>query len=119
MPQFPTETVVKDAHGNDILQLDDSRVALFLNQLSRTVISDDSIIRMLRKIWTGAAITRGRNNAAMSYAGILCKAGVEKAKAKDFIESLIPDFDITEILDYAYSHNIFGCERRRYCKRVK
>ena len=119
MPGLPTETVVKDVHGNDILQLDDSPVALFLNQLSRTVISDDSIIRILRKIWTGAAIAKGRNNAAMSYAGVLCKAGVEKAKAKDFIESLIPGFDITGILDYAYSHNIFGCERRRYCKRVK
>ena len=118
-PQIPTETVVKDSHGNDILQQDDSRVTSFLNQLSRTVISDDSIIRILRKIWTGEAIAKGRNNAAMAYAGVLCKAGVEKAKAKDFIESLIPSFDITEILDYAYSHNIFGSERRKYCKRVK
>lgn len=119
IPQLPTETVVKDVHGNDILQADDSPVASFLNRLSREVISDESIIRILRKIWTGTAITKGRNNAAMAYAGVLCKAGVEKAKAKDFIESLIPDFDITEIIDYAYSHNIFGCERRKYCRRAK
>ena len=72
-----------------------------------------------RNMLAGEAIAKGRNNAAMAYAGVLCKAGVEKAKAKDFIESLIPGFDITEILDYAYSHNIFGCERRKYCKRVK
>lgn len=50
----------------------------------------------------------------MSYAGVLCKAGVEKERAKSFIEGLIPDFEITEIIEYAYSHNTFGCERRKY-----
>ena len=55
----------------------------------------------------------------MSYAGVLCKAGIEKSKAKTFIEELIPGFDITEIIDYAYTHNIYGCERRRYIKKKK
>lgn len=55
----------------------------------------------------------------MSYAGVLCKAGVEKDRAKSFIEELIPDYDITEIIEYAYSHNTFGCERRRYKSRKK
>ena len=53
-------------------------------------------------------------SAAMSYAGVLCKADIKKETAKAFIEQLIPGFDITEIVEYAYSHNIFGCERRKF-----
>lgn len=53
----------------------------------------------------------------MSCAGVLCKVGIEKSKAKAVIEELILDFDISEIIDYAYSHNIYGCERRRYIKK--
>lgn len=53
----------------------------------------------------------------MSCAGVLCKVGIEKSKAKAVIEELISDFDISEIIDYAYSHNIYGCERRRYIKK--
>ena len=96
---------------------DDSYVANFLNTLSRQVVSDDSIIRILGSIWTGKSLAGRRNNTAMSYAGVLCKAGVEKDRAKSFIEKLIPDFDITEIIEYAYSHNTFGCERRKYKSR--
>ena len=55
----------------------------------------------------------------MSYAGVLCKAGIEKNKAKELIEELIPGFDISEIIRYAYSHNIYGCERRRYIRKKK
>ena len=55
----------------------------------------------------------------MSYAGVLCKAGVEKGRTKSFIEEFIPDYDITEIIEYAYSHNTFGCERRKYKSRKK
>lgn len=91
----------------------------FLNRLIREVVSDDSIIRILGSIWTGKSLANGRNNTAMSYAGVLCKAGVEKDRAKSFIEELIPDFDITEIIEYAYSHNTFGCERRKYKSRKK
>ena len=114
LPSFTTETVVKDEKGESILVQDESWVENFLNLLNRQVISDDSIIRMLRQNWNGKSLTKGRNNTAMSYAGILCKAGVEQEEAKTFIEELIPDFDITEIIKYAYTHNIFGCERKRY-----
>lgn len=119
IPETVTETIIKDEAGNEMITEDDSYVANFLNTLSRQVVSDDSIIRILGKIWTGKSIANGRNNTTMSYAGVLCKAGVEKDRAKSFIEELIPDYDITEIIEYAYSHNIFGCERRRYKSRKK
>lgn len=119
IPETVTETIIKDEAGNEMITEDDSYVAKFLNTLSRQVVSDDSIIRILGKIWTGKSIANGRNNTTMSYAGVLCKAGVEKDRAKSFIEKLIPDFDITEIIEYAYSHNTFGCERRKYKSRKK
>lgn len=114
-----TETIIRDETGTEIMTEDDSYVANFLNTLSRQVVSDDSIIRILGKIWTGKSIANGRNNTTMAYAGVLCKAGVEKNRAKSFIEELVPDFDITEIIEYAYSHNTFGCERRKYKSRKK
>lgn len=119
IPDFETETIIRDNAGNEIVMKDDSKVSQFLNQLYRQVVSDGSIIRILRSIWNGKSLANGRNNTAMSYAGVLCKAGVMKDKAKAFIEELIPDYDITEIVDYAYSHNTFGCERRRYKSRQK
>ena len=117
IPETVTETIIKDEAGNEMITEDDSYVAKFLNTLSRQVVSDDSIIRILGKIWTGKSIANGRNNTTMSYAGVLCKAGVEKNRAKSFIEELVPDYDITEIIEYAYSHNTFGCERRSYKSR--
>lgn len=117
IPETVTETIIKDEAGNEMITEDDSYVAKFLNTLSRQVVSDDSIIRILGKIWTGKSIANGRNNTTMSYAGVLCKAGVEKNRAKSFIEELVPDYDITEIIEYAYSHNTFGCERRKYKSR--
>jgi hypothetical protein len=119
IPETVTETIIKDEAGNEMITEDDSYVAKFLNTLSRQVVSDDSIIRILGKIWTGKSIANGRNNTTMSYAGVLCKAGVEKNRAKSFIEELIPNYDITEIIEYAYSHNTFGCERRKYKSRKK
>lgn len=114
-----TETVIKTDSGDDILVLDDDEASLFLQKLSKQIISDETIIKFLKGIWTGKAIEKGRNNTAMSYAGIFCKAGIEKEKAKTVIEELIPDFDISEIIKYAYSHNTFGCERRRYMRKKK
>lgn len=109
-----TETIVKDEHGNDTIVMDDDWTSDFLNKLSHHVISDESVIRMLRKVWTGDSLKRGRNNTALSYAGVLCKAGIEKDMAKEFIEELIPNFNVSEIVNYAYEKNIFGCERRFY-----
>lgn len=114
-----TETVIKTEAGEEILVQDDDEASGFLLKLRKQVISDETIIKFLKGIWTGKAIGQGRNNAAMSYAGVLCKAGIEKNKAKAVIEELIPGFDISEIIDYAYSHNIYGCERRRYIRKKK
>ena len=107
----------KNDKGEDMIEYDSDPVSKFLYTLQNCVISDDEIIRILRKTWTGEAVTRGRNNAAMSYAGVLCKAGVDANKAKSFIEELIPNFDLTEIIEYAYNHNVFGCQRREYRKK--
>lgn len=114
-----TETIIRDSEGKDIMVLDDDYISSFMSRLQRCIVSDDEILRILQNRWTGEAITRGRNNAAMSYAGVLCKAGIEQTRAKAFIEQLIPHFDIGEIVEYAYSHNVFGCERRRFkrCNR--
>lgn len=114
-----TETVIKTETGEEILVQDDDEASGFLLKLRKQVISDETIIKFLKGIWTGKAIGQGRNNAAMSYAGVLCKAGIEKSKAKELIEELIPGFDISEIIRYAYSHNIYGCERRRYIRKKK
>lgn len=114
-----TETVIKTETGEEILVQDDDEASGFLLKLRKQVISDETIIKFLKGIWTGKAIGQGRNNAAMSYAGVLCKAGIEKNKAKELIEELIPGFDISEIIRYAYSHNIYGCERRRYIRKKK
>lgn len=115
-----TETVIMtDEDDKEILIQDDDEVSGFLLKLRKQVISDETIIKFLKSIWTGKAIGLGRNNAAMSYAGVLCKAGIEKSKAEEVIEELIPGFNITEIMDYAYSHNIYGCERKRYIRKKK
>ena len=85
-------------------------------------MSDESIINMLRKKWTQQSIERGRNNTALTYAGILCKAGVGQQMAMDFIQELIPDLpkkEITHAANYAYEHNIFGSNRRTYLKRKR
>lgn len=52
----------------------------------------------------------------MSYVGFFCKYGIEKDKAKAVIEELIPEFSVSEIIEYAYSNNTFGCERKLYIR---
>lgn len=86
------------------------------------ILTDESIINMLRKKWTQQSLGRGRNNTAFTYAGILCKAGVEHSKALNFIRELIPDLpqhEIARAVKYAYEHNIFGSYRRSYLKRKR
>lgn len=114
-----TETVIKTETGEEILVQDDDEASDFLLKLRKQIIADETIIKFLKGIWTGKSLEKGRNNTAMSYAGVLCKAGIEKSKAKAAIEELIPDFDINEIVNYAYSHNIYGCERRIYINKKK
>ena len=92
-----THTVVKNNDGSPVLIEDDDSTSRFLNKLSTMIITDESIINMLRKNWTQQSLSRGRNNTALSYAGVLCKASVEKQKIIDFIIELIPDLAQTEI----------------------
>lgn len=115
-----TYTVVKGSSSQEVLQADDSLVSQFLAKLSQQIISDESIVNMLRKIWNQSTIGRGRNNTALSYAGILCKAGVEATTSKAFIKELIPDLPHIEIdraVEFAYAHNVFGSNRMSYLKR--
>lgn len=117
---IPTRTIIKTDKGSIASVEDDSWISRFLNELNRACKTDESIINMLRKQWTGASIDdRGRNLTAFSYAGVLCKAGVDKEKAKPFIGELIPSLpnaELSRTVDQAYSLNVFGCDR--YSKRI-
>lgn len=119
----PTRTIVKDKGGKETLITDETWISRFLNELGKACKTDESIINILRSKWTGASITeRGRNVTVLSYAGILCKAGVEKEKAKALIRELIPtlpELELTRAVDNAYSLNIYGCDRYKYTKRRK
>lgn len=121
--QPPTRTIVKDKGGKITSIEDDTWISRFLNELGRACRTDESIINILRSQWTGTSITeRGRNVTALSYAGILCKAGVEKEKTNVFIHELIPslpDSELTRVINNAYNLNIFGCDRYRYSKKRK
>lgn len=115
-----TQTIIKDSVGNVIIEDDDDYTTKFLNYLSRTILTDDSIINMLNKVWNQATITRGRNNTALSYAGVLCKAGVDQQKAQQFIHTLLsdlPEQEISRAVKFAYDHNIFGSNRRQYLRK--
>lgn len=121
-PTLIAQTVVKGDNGEPVLIQNDDYTSFFLQRLSMEILSDESIIKMLRKKWTQQSLDRGRNNTALTYAGILCKAGVEHSKALHFIQELIPDLpqrEIVRAVEYAYKHNIFGSHRRTYLKRKR
>lgn len=120
---IPTHTVVKNDSGNTTSVKDDSWISRFLADLNRVCKTDESIINILRSQWTGASVDdRGRNLTVFSYAGILCKAGVEQDKAIAFIGELIPSLskaELTRTTSQAYALNSFGSDRHRYTKRRK
>lgn len=121
---FVSQTVVKDeSTGDYIMEDNDSEVAKFLYKLNFQIISDESIINILRKTWTQKSIVRGRNLSVFSYAGILCKAGVDEKLALNFIKTDLvkdlPEDEINRTVRNAYEHNVFGCDRRRYTKHKK
>lgn len=121
-PTLIAQTVVKGDNGEPMLIQNDDYTSFFLQRLSMEILSDESIINILRKKWTQQSLDRGRNNTALTYAGILCKAGVEHSKALHFIQELIPDLpqrEIVRAVEYAYKHNIFGSHRRTYLKRKR
>ena len=52
--------------------------------------------------------------------GTLCKAGILKGKARDYLAYSFPGMEVDEIdsvTEYAYTHNPFGCDRRTYKKK--
>lgn len=118
--KIKTQTIVKGKNGKDMIIEDESLTAQYLNKISQTILTDESIISMLNSIWNKKSVNeRGRNSTVLSYAGVLCKAGVDKEKAKCFIQSLIPDlpeYEVTRAMNYAYEKNKFGCNRRKYTK---
>lgn len=117
-----TQTVVCESGENMVLTDDDDMVTRLLLHIDRYLVSDESIMNILRKAWNQSSIDRGRNNTALSYAGVLCKAGVMKEKVEPFIASILSDLPLAEIthaVDFAYTHNIFGCNRRKYIKSNK
>lgn len=118
-----SQTIIKNKEGNAEIIDDESEVTKFLNHLCQNILTDESIIGMLKGIWNRKSVNeRGRNNTVLTYAGVLCKAGVERGKAKDFIRALIPDlpeYEVDRAVGYAYTHNKFGCNRRKYMKSKK
>lgn len=118
----PTQTVVEGDDKKPILIKDETAIGTFLLKLSKMIMTDETIMNFLDHIWNLSTTDRGRNNTALSYAGVLCKAGVDKDKAAPFITRLLPTLPEAEIkraMKYAYEHNIFGCERLKYRKRSK
>ena len=114
-----TYTTVKTDNGEERLYKDDITESSMLHMFCTSIISDRSVLNILRKRWENDDRSKGRNNRAFSYLGILCKAGIPKAKAIEFVLSLFPNWSsgITEIphaADWAYTHNPFGCDRMKF-----
>lgn len=101
-------------------QLDDG-TANFLHYLWNNLLTDDAIIARLDKHWTEKRpeyfMQGHRHNAMLTIAGTLCKAGVAKEKTEAYLTSKysnMPNGEIQGIIDFAYDHNAFGCDRRQY-----
>ena len=114
-----TYTTVKTDNGEDRLYKDDITESSMLHMFCTSIISDRSVLKILNKRWENDDRSKGRNNRAFSYLGILCKAGIPKTKAIDFVLSLFPNWSsgITEIphaAGWAYTHNPFGCDRMKF-----
>jgi hypothetical protein len=90
-----------------------------LHAFCTSIISDRSVLNILRKRWESHDRSTGRNNRAFSYLGILCKAGIPKDAAIEFVISLFPDWsdgptEIAHAAGWAYMHNPFGSERMKF-----
>jgi hypothetical protein len=101
-------------------QLDDG-TANFLHYLWNNLLTDDAIIARLDKHWTEKRpeyFMQGKRHTSMlTMAGTLCKAGVAKEKTEAYLTSRysnMPFDEIQGVIDFAYDHNAFGCDRRQY-----
>ena len=93
---------------------DDDKTTAFLNKLHGSLVSDEEILRILKKRWNNTVEEGERNNKALAYSSVLCRAGIEINEALRFVSSLIPNFDCKERVEYAYKHNFFGSDRIKF-----
>jgi len=114
-----TYTTVKTDNGEERLYKDDITESSMLHMFCTSIISDRSVLNILRKRWENDDRSKGRNNKAFSYLGIFCKAGIPKTKAIEFVVSLFPTWtsaeeEVTHAAGWAYTHNPFGCDRMKF-----
>ena len=93
----------------------------FLERLGRMVLTDDAVVERLDKHWKKERpeyFEKGnRHNSMLVIAGTFCKAGIRKDKALEYLEDAyceMPGKEIEGVVDYSYSHNTFGSDRRFY-----
>lgn len=117
-PMPVKETEVESINGTIKL---DQGVSDFLHKLWEQILTDDAVIERLDRYWHDKCpkyYEKGnRHNGIMVMAGTLCKAGVIKDKANEYLLNSYPDMskkEIADIISYAYENNSFGCDRRRY-----
>ena len=114
-----TYTTVKTDNGEERLYKDDITESSMLHIFCTSIISDRSVLNILMKRWENDDRSKGRNNRAFSYLGILCKADIPKTKAIEFVASLFPTWtsaeeEVTHAAGWAYTHNPFGCDRMKF-----
>jgi len=114
-----TYTVVKGEKEAPMIYKDDITESSMLHMFCTSIISDRSVLKILNKRWENDDRSKGRNNRAFSYLGILCKAGIPKTKAIEFVVSLFPTWtsaeeEVTHAAGWAYTHNPFGCDRMKF-----
>lgn len=99
----------------------DDYTSNFLERLGRMVLTDDAVMERLDKHWKKERpeyFEKGnRHNSMLVIAGTFCKAGIRKDKALEYLEDAyceMPGKEIEGVVDYSYSHNTFGSDRRFY-----
>ena len=99
----------------------DSGTTAFLHKLWEMVLTDDAVIERLDKHWHEQKPeyfkVGNRHSGLLVITGTLCKAGIPQEKAKAYLDktySNMPASEIDSILSYAYNHNPFGSDRRKY-----
>lgn len=99
----------------------DSKTSEFLFKLWQNLLTDDAVMERLDKHWKTDKpeyFQKGcRHNSMLIIAGTLCKAGIPKERTKDYLSKNFSDKGENEtnsIVEFAYEHNAFGCDRRTY-----
>ena len=99
----------------------DTWVAGFLNDLRKNLLTDDAILERLDKHWKKDKpdyfVVGNRHRSMLIIAGTLCKAGIPKEKTTGYLIESYPEkeqAEIESVVEFAYDHNAFGCDRRRY-----